>query len=106
MPAPPDIKASDQDVARGAALYGRFCLMCHGVAAAGGAVADLRRSSRLHDAPAWRQVTVGGITAVGMPSFAGDVSDEEAEWIRAYVAKQAAAAYAAEQSGAKRGTGH
>ncbi len=106
MPAPPDIKASDQDVARGAALYGRFCLMCHGAAAAGGAVADLRRSSRLHDAPAWRQVTVGGITAVGMPSFAGDVSDEEAEWIRAYVAKQAAASYAAEQSGAKRGTGH
>jgi mono/diheme cytochrome c family protein len=79
--------------------------MCHGVAAAGGAVVDLRRSSSLHDAHAWRQVIAGGITTVGMPSFAGDVSDEEADWIRAYVARQAAALYAAEQSESKRGTG-
>jgi quinohemoprotein ethanol dehydrogenase len=94
---PPATNVSAEDLARGAALYGRFCIMCHGVAAGGGAVADLRRSAKLHAADAWRQAVVGGITTVGMPSFAGDVSDEEAELIRAYVAKQAAALYAAER---------
>ena len=101
---PPVIKVSEQDAQRGAALYGRFCLMCHGVAAAGGAIADLRRSARLHDAAAWRQVVTGGITTVGMPGFAGDVSEEEAELIRAYVARQASALSAAEQAPTKRPT--
>ena len=101
MTLPPVIRISDQDVHRGAALYGRYCLMCHGVAAGGGAIADLRRSARLHDAAAWRQVLADGITTVGMPSFAGDIPDAEAELIRAYVARQATALYTAEQAATK-----
>ena len=42
----------------------------------------------------------------GCRALPATYSDEEAEWIRAYVAKQAAAFTPAEQSGAKRGTGH
>ena len=101
LQAPPTINVSPQDAQRGAGLYSRFCLMCHGVGAGGGAVVDLRRSSRLHDAAAWRQMIASGITTVGMPSFAGDVSDEEAELIRAYVARQAAILYAADHTTAK-----
>jgi quinohemoprotein ethanol dehydrogenase len=95
---PPAIGASAKEVERGAAVYGQFCLMCHGVAAGGGAIADLRRSARLHDAATWREVVATGIAAVGMPSFAGDVSDQDAELVRAYVARQAAALYAQESA--------
>ena len=42
-----------------------------------------------------------GITTVGMPSFAGDIPDAEAELIRAYVARQATALYTAEQDATK-----
>ena len=101
MRQPPAIQASAKEIERGATVYGQFCLMCHGVAAAGGVIADLRRSSRLHDANAWRDVVGKGIPAVGMPSFAGDVTDQDAELVRAYVSKQAAALYAQEQSAKK-----
>jgi mono/diheme cytochrome c family protein len=95
---PPTIAASAKDVERGAAVYGQFCLMCHGVGAGGGAIADLRRSARLHDAAQWRDVVGRGIPAVGMPSFAGDVTERDFELIRAYVARQAATLYAREQA--------
>jgi hypothetical protein len=36
-----------------------------------------------------------------MPRFAGDVSEQEAEDVRAYVAKQATVLYAAEQPARK-----
>ena len=70
-------------------------------AAGGGAIADLRRSARLHDASAWRDVVGKGVPAVGMPSFAGDVTDQDAELVRAYVSKQAAVLYAQEQAAKK-----
>lgn len=90
-----------REVARGAVVYGQNCLMCHGVAAAGGAIADLRRSARLHDATAWRDVVLNGIASAGMPRFSGDVSEQDIELVRASVARQAAAFYAQEQTAKK-----
>lgn len=98
---PPTITANAKEMERGAALYGQFCLMCHGVGAGGGAIADLRRSARLHDAAAWREVVGRGTPAVGMPSFAGDVTDQDAELVRVYVSRQAAVLYAQEQAAKK-----
>jgi PQQ-dependent dehydrogenase (methanol/ethanol family) len=95
MGEPPTIDATSQDIARGAALYGQFCMVCHGFGAVGGAIADLRRSARLADAAAWREAVVNGAMAgSGMPRFTGDIGDREAEQIRAYVARQAAALHA------------
>ena len=100
MREPPTINASAQDVARGATLYGQYCMMCHGFGAVGGAISDIRRSRRLEDAVAWREAVVNGaLSGAGMPRFAGDISDSDAEMIRAYVARQAAAAYAQQKAG-------
>ena len=98
---PPEIRVTGKELERGAAVYGQFCFMCHGIAASGGAVVDLRRTARLHEAAAWRDVVTRGIPALGMPSFDGELSDQDVELVRAYVARQAAVLYAQEQAAKK-----
>ncbi len=90
--APPTIPVTPDQYARGAQLYSQFCVTCHGAGAiAGGAVPDLRRSPRLHDAAVWtRIVHTGELSGRGMPGFREQLSPPEAELIRAYVARQAA----------------
>jgi mono/diheme cytochrome c family protein len=73
-------------------LYHRWCARCHGVGAiSGGAVQDLRRS-----APDVRQsfteIVRKGMPGVGMPSFAGILSDEEIREIETYVGERRSAA--------------
>jgi PQQ-dependent dehydrogenase (methanol/ethanol family) len=97
MLKPPVIPVSAEVYARSARLYERNCTVCHGVAAVtGGVLPDLRRSIRLQDAVAWRSAVVDGdLASRGMPRFGKYVTAEEAELIRAYVARQAAMLYAA-----------
>jgi mono/diheme cytochrome c family protein len=97
---PPVIPVSADAYNRGGRLSGGNCIVCHGVAAVtGGVLPDLRRSARLQDAVAWRRVVVDGeLASLGMPSFGQYVSAEDAELIRAYVARQAAMFYEAEAS--------
>ena len=73
--------------------------MCHGVAAVSGDVLpDLRRSSRLQEAVAFRRAVVDGeLAPLGMPRFGKYVSPEDAELIRAYIARQALMVHEAEQ---------
>jgi mono/diheme cytochrome c family protein len=89
---PPAITTTPAQYARGAQLYSRSCVTCHGIAAIGGGVLpDLRKSVRLQDAAVWRRIVVDGeLAARGMPRFAPHVTPEDAELIRAYVARQAA----------------
>ena len=100
MLKPPVIQVTAEAYARSAQLYERNCTVCHGVAAiTGGVLPDLRRSIRLQDATAWRRAVVDGeLASLGMPRFGKYVTAEDAELIRAYVARQAATLYAAEAS--------
>ena len=100
MLEPPAIKVRARDYNRGALLYERNCTTCHGAGVVtGGVLPDLRRSIRLQDATAWRRAVVDGeLAPLGMPRFGEYVSRADADLIRAYVARQAAALYAA-QSG-------
>jgi quinohemoprotein ethanol dehydrogenase len=95
---PPVIPVSQDAYVRGGRLYETNCTTCHGVAAVtGGVLPDLRRTPRLQDAAAWQRVVVGGeLSKLGMPRFERYLSVDDAELIRAYVAKQAAMLYAAE----------
>jgi mono/diheme cytochrome c family protein len=92
MLKPPVVPVTADAYKRSAYLYERNCTVCHGVAAVtGGVLPDLRRSIRLQDAVAWRSAVVDGdLAARGMPRFGKYVTAEEAELIRAYVARQAA----------------
>jgi hypothetical protein len=104
IPRPPEITMTPEEDARGAAGYGRYCQVCHGIAAiSGNVLPDLRRSPKLQDAAAWRKVVVEGETAaLGMPRFDRYIDPAAAELIRGYVARQAGLAWAAEQEPGKR----
>jgi len=92
MPEPPEIRASAETVGQGEVLFDRYCFMCHGGGAiSGGVIPDLRYSSVLQDADAWRTVIHGERAASGMPDFSNWVSDLDADALRAYVASQARA---------------
>jgi hypothetical protein len=64
-----------------------------------GVITDLRLSRRLQDATAWRaalDARVPGLPA--MPRFHDFITTAQADAIRSYVAGQAAALYASEQT--------
>jgi mono/diheme cytochrome c family protein len=67
-------------------------MFCHGIGVkSGGLLPDLRRAPRDVYAPTrWQAIVISGVRADrGMPSFAGSLSREDAEAIRAYVISQA-----------------
>lgn len=90
-PPPPDVRrltrGLDPDQVRaGSPLYHRYCARCHGVAAeSGGAVSDLRYAMpRVHDR--FDEIVRGGtLSALGMPSFADVLTEEDVLLIRAFV---------------------
>ena len=88
---PPPNKAGPDVIALGQAKYGRYCAVCHGPGAVGSTVLpDLRRAGSLESAQAWAAVVHDGILKDnGMASFAGSLSKDEIEAIRAYVIKRA-----------------
>jgi quinohemoprotein ethanol dehydrogenase len=84
---PPPSKASAKVVAEGKLHYHTYCSMCHGDSAfSGGVLPDLRYSVALGDSAVWQSIVHDGVRAAnGMVSFAGQMSKEEIESIRAYV---------------------
>jgi quinohemoprotein ethanol dehydrogenase len=84
---PPPNKASAKVVAEGKLHYHTFCSMCHGDSAfSGGVLPDLRYSVALADPAVWQSIVHDGVrSANGMVSFAGQMSKDEIESIRAYV---------------------
>ena len=102
-PKPPVIATTDAQYARGGLLYDHHCLVCHGIAAVtGGVLPDLRKSGRLQDARLWQRAVVDGdLASLGMPLFGRYVGAQDAELIRAYVARQAAMLHAEEEAAPK-----
>jgi mono/diheme cytochrome c family protein len=89
---PPPESAPAETLARGHALYHEWCMFCHGIGVkSGGLLPDLRRAAREVYAPTrWQEIVISGVRADrGMPSFAGSLSREDAEAVRAYVISQA-----------------
>lgn len=88
---PPPATASAAMVAAGQRIYERRCFICHGSAAiSGGEVPDLRYSGTLGDAEVFNSVVRGGVLATnGMPSFKRDLTDADAELVRAFLISRA-----------------
>jgi quinohemoprotein ethanol dehydrogenase len=84
---PPASTASAAQVQHGQAVFQLFCSGCHGdVAVSGGLVPDLRYSAALADDGLFQQIVRGGAyKAGGMVSFGKEVSQQDAEDIRAYL---------------------
>jgi quinohemoprotein ethanol dehydrogenase len=89
IPEPPDVDASDDDVARGEQLFHRYCSVCHGAGVVGaGQVPDLRYMTPQRHA-SWDAIVRDGVlSARGMAGF-GDLLDAtDAKAIHAYVVAQ------------------
>lgn len=88
---PPAFKGTEEQVARGADLFGRYCAACHGDAAVSGVLnPDLRHSATLGSPDAIRAIVVdGALEHNGMVSFKSAITAEDAEAIRWYLIKRA-----------------
>jgi quinohemoprotein ethanol dehydrogenase len=88
---PPPFTGKPEQVARGSALYGRYCSGCHGDAAvAGGLNPDLRHSAVIGQAEALDQIVLGGaLKHNGMVSFKSALKAADSEAIRQYLIKRA-----------------
>jgi len=83
---PPASTASAAQVHHGEAVYQRFCSGCHGdVAVSGGVLPDLRYSTTLANERWFKIVRDGAYQSLGMISFGKEVSQQDADDIRAYV---------------------
>ena len=88
---PPADKGNDEAVGKGAALYARYCMQCHGAGAvAGGGMPDLRHSPYLAEPALFRRPLVDGILAArGMPAFGDTLGATDADAIHAYIVRMA-----------------
>ncbi|WP_324829224.1 PQQ-dependent dehydrogenase, methanol/ethanol family [Qipengyuania zhejiangensis] len=88
---PPPFRGTADQVAKGGSLYHRYCSVCHGDAAVGGAmVPDLRRSGALASQEAIKSIVVdGALKHQGMVSFASAIKPDDAEAIRQYIINRA-----------------
>jgi PQQ-dependent dehydrogenase (methanol/ethanol family) len=86
-PEPPPMFAGQEQVGAGSVLYGKYCALCHGVAAiSGGILPDLRHSAYLNTGEAFAAVVLeGALLDKGMAAWSEVLSDEDAEAIRAFV---------------------
>ncbi|GAB1268164.1 PQQ-dependent methanol/ethanol family dehydrogenase [Aurantivibrio infirmus] len=93
-PAPPPLFGGNEFIAQGEQVYGRLCSVCHGPATVNpnpdGIFPDLRYSARLGSEDLWKAVVINGeLTEKGMVSFKEQISEEDAEAVRAYVVREA-----------------
>jgi len=90
---PPSSTASNETIAHGEQVYGRFCSVCHGenaISADPQTFPDLRHSPRIFTEEAWASVVINGeLASQGMVSFASSLVAGDAEALRAYVIAQA-----------------
>ena len=95
IPEPPDVKATDDDIARGESLYHRWCAVCHGPgAASSGSLPDLKYLPAASHAR-WDLIVRQGVYAsAGMPGFDHVLDEADANAVHAYVVSQTKAAIA------------
>lgn len=88
-PAPIALEADQKTVQTGAALYAKWCFVCHGAGAfSGGAIQDLRYSSEAVFRQYPRIVLDGAYAKTGMPALKEWIKPEEVNAIRVFVISQ------------------
>ena len=111
-PIPPPaiaVKTTPAEIREGGALYWQYCVRCHSPdrnAVKSGAIPDLRRTTAATHATFETIVRGGARRTLGMPSFARDITSDQARLIQAYVLDQARQASAGSGASAPVVAGH
>jgi alcohol dehydrogenase (cytochrome c)/quinohemoprotein ethanol dehydrogenase len=99
---PPKQTASPAIIAEGKQLYGRNCVMCHGVDVISGGINPDLRYSKLLDDDGYYEVVLGGkFKDQGMVSFTKNINKQQATAIRAFIIERATEDKAEESKQAK-----
>ena len=94
---PPPSTAPPEVIARGAELYGRNCVQCHGSRI--GTFPDLRYSPALRDQALFDSIVLDGVrTPNGMASFAAALTRDDVAAVREYIVTLALAEKAAQEA--------
>ncbi len=90
-PAPADDSWDRNTIELGAAIYSNYCARCHGSSLlSSGITPDLRRSPLIRNRTGFESVVLkGALNDRGMVSFAGHLSAEQVDAIRAYISSGA-----------------
>jgi len=91
VPEPPDITLAPEKFAETGLRFGAYCAGCHGFGVVSGHVTpDLRRSAYIQSREAFYAVVGEGLLAErGMPNFGQQISADQIEDMRAYIAAEA-----------------
>ena len=90
-PPPIEVKATVAEIREGGGLYAMYCRRCHNPGfnlVKSGAIPDLRRSSAATHLAFGAIVRGGARRALGMPSFANDISADQARLLQAFILDQ------------------
>ena len=100
VPKPPEMEASEEELAHGQSLYGRHCSTCHGGAVVGSWVVPDLRYMQAGKHSIFNEIVVNGaMQSLGMPEFSDYVEADDARAIHAYVISQARVLYEEQQAG-------
>ena len=90
LPDVPEQRASDNTVLEGHRVFAQRCMVCHGLGAVSGGIApDLRYSDQQVYAE-WDAIVLGGsLSSTGMPPFAGVITPQQSQAIKAYIIDRA-----------------
>jgi quinohemoprotein ethanol dehydrogenase len=87
---PPELTASEEQIADGFKSYVTYCTFCHGDGAVGGGVTPDLRALTPEKHAMWDAIVLGGMHwQNGMVGFGGELSKEEADNLHHYVIERA-----------------
>jgi quinohemoprotein ethanol dehydrogenase len=97
---PVAVAGSAPQIAAGQKIYGKYCMICHGVGVvSGGVTPDLRRSAAAGVMGALQEIVIGGaLSKRGMPSFADAISEQDLVNLKAYILSRVNETYEKEHS--------
>jgi len=86
-PIPADDNWDEKTVSLGSGVYSSYCARCHGSSLLSTAILpDLRRSPLIRNRPAFESVVLkGALSDRGMVSFAGHLTEDQVDAVRAYI---------------------